>query len=88
MFAPAVEAGGHEQHNLVGELADKVFGGRVTHYMTYTNGRDRSRGVPVEFEPGWAALKLQALACYESQIRLASTGHHFTDWPLHEWLQP
>ena len=85
IFAPAVEDGGHEQHNHIGEIADIVFGvDRVTHYMTYTNGRGRSTGVPVPYEREWVALKLRALACYESQIRLESTGHHFVQG-LEEW---
>lgn len=87
VFAPAAEQGGHEQHTTVAEIADEVFGVRVTHYLTYTNGRDRSRGVAVDCEPEWVGLKLCALACYRTQICLASTGHHFAQ-ALHEWWQP
>jgi LmbE family N-acetylglucosaminyl deacetylase len=92
VFAPAVEEGGHDQHNRIGELADAIFGDRVTHYTTYEHGRgrsgrDRADAIPVPFEPGWVELKQRALACYQSQIRLESTGHHFTQ-PLDEWVLP
>lgn len=86
VFAPAVEEGGHAQHNLVGEIADNLFGGRVTHYKTYTNGRGRSEGVPVEYENEWIGLKLCALSQYASQIAEPSTGHHFAQ-ALTEWYE-
>lgn len=35
-WAPAVETGGNAHHNLVGQLADELWPGRVTHYLTYT----------------------------------------------------
>jgi LmbE family N-acetylglucosaminyl deacetylase len=75
VFAPAVEDGGHVHHNMIGELAAKLFP-NVTHYMTYTTA-GKSAGVPVPYEPEWLALKLKALACYQSQITLASTAEHF-----------
>lgn len=85
VFAPAWEEEGHDQHNLVAEEADlrwggaanRVEGGSLTYYMTYTQGRVRSCGEPVPFENEWVPLKLRALACYESQLRLDSTAHHF-----------
>jgi LmbE family N-acetylglucosaminyl deacetylase len=77
-FAPAVEDEGHGQHNHVGALALAHFGrDRVTAYTTYRNGYGRSGGEQVPFDPDWPVLKLRALACYESQIRCPSTGHHF-----------
>jgi LmbE family N-acetylglucosaminyl deacetylase len=86
VFAPAVEDGGHDQHNQIGELAAAVFGDRVIAYLTYTNGRERSRGgSEVPFLPSWPAVKLRALACYLSQIAEPSTGHHFIDSGLREW---
>lgn len=75
VFAPAVEEGGHPQHNLVGMLAREIFQ-NVTPYMTYTN-RGKSGGKHVPFEPHWALLKLKALACYESQIQLRDNVAHF-----------
>lgn len=89
VFAPAVEENGHPQHNLVGQLADDIFGPEnVTHYLTYTNNRDRSTdGHEVEFEPAWVSLKLRALACFESQIGRVATVHHFVDGGLREWYQ-
>jgi LmbE family N-acetylglucosaminyl deacetylase len=75
VYAPAYEAEGHADHNALGTLAGRVFK-NVTYYMTYTrNGK--STGVPVNYEPGWAVKKLQALACYESQIRQRNQVEHF-----------
>lgn len=75
VYAPAIEEGGHPQHNLVGEIAARVFP-RVTHYLTYTN-RGKSVGVPVPFELHWVARKLQALSFYGSQICLPDNVEHF-----------
>lgn len=86
VYAPYPESGSHPHHNMVGNLALEVFGGRVTHYMTYVNGRGRSQGsrrvVPHVYDH--VRMKLLALACYGTQIREPSTGHHFTE-ALHEW---
>jgi LmbE family N-acetylglucosaminyl deacetylase len=90
VFAPAPEPyDGHEQHNQIGLLARQLFPS-ATGYMTYTNGRERSVGVEVEYEPGWEGLKRAALQCYQSQIVLASTGHHFVRAveDMREWYQP
>lgn len=75
VFAPAVELGAHDHHNQVGDLADIVFGrARVVHYLTYTPAGKSVGGSPAEYEPGWVALKLRALACFESQIATAAAG--------------
>lgn len=88
VFAPCPEDGGQPHHNMIGELAEAVFGAeRVSFYMTYVDGRVRNGGRPVEYEPGWIQLKLRALACYRSQHDLASTGHHFLA-AQHEFLRP
>ena len=87
VFAPAVEDGGHAQHNLIGELADIVFGDKVTHYLTYVRGQTRTRSDnEVPFEPDWPARKFQAMACYTSQINLGNTRPWFSDWDR-EWYQ-
>lgn len=80
VFAPAVEEGGHHEHNVIGELASRVFGDAYRPYLTYRRGFDRSYGERVEFEPHWPILKLRALACYESQIQEPSCR----DWFLGE----
>lgn len=90
VFAPEVEwIGGHDQHNEVGMLAQKVFPEAIG-YMTYTDGRNRSIGREVDREEGWAPLKLRALQCYRSQIGEPSTGHHFEAAYAdpREWYQP
>jgi LmbE family N-acetylglucosaminyl deacetylase len=76
VFAPAVQ-GGNPQHDLVGQLAQKIFP-KFTLYTTYTRTELWTRGtreiVPTENEK---ELKLKALACYQSQINLLATRHHF-----------
>lgn len=84
VFAPAVEEGGHDQHNEVGRIAVEVFGG-VEPYLTYVRGSGRSIGTEVPFEPGWPAKKLRALSCYESQIAEPSTAYWFLDSGLREY---
>lgn len=76
VWAPAVEKGGHEQHNLVGELADKIFP-NVEHYMTYRRLEGKSTGRLVPVEPGMISAKLRALACYGSQIDHRDNRPHF-----------
>lgn len=83
VWAPWPEPNGHEQHNFVGEVAGRLWPGRVTFYTTYTPA-GRSVGRPVSFEPGWPELKREALACYRSQIELDSTAAHFVR-PLDEF---
>lgn len=90
VFAPAIEEGGHHDHNLVGEVARYVFGPeRVTHYLTYTRHGGKSEiGAEVYYEPAWVTLKLRALACYRSQIETAAAGctpHFIRD--QREWYQ-
>lgn len=75
VYAPLPEVYGHPHHNLVGEVAKRVFP-NVTFYCTYTTA-GKSRGTAVPYEPEWPLLKLKALACYESQIGLANTAEHF-----------
>jgi LmbE family N-acetylglucosaminyl deacetylase len=68
VFAPSVDLGGHKHHNAVGALARMLWPGRVTFYTTYTNRGRTTRGHEVPWKHDWALLKLQALACYQSQI--------------------
>jgi LmbE family N-acetylglucosaminyl deacetylase len=75
VYAPCAESNGHPHHNLVAEVAARVFQ-RVTYYMTYTPA-GKSKGKPVSYDAGWPLLKLRALACYESQIGLANCHEHF-----------
>jgi hypothetical protein len=74
---PAVEEGGHDQHNRIGEMAAEHFA-TVTRYTTYRRGQGRSRdGVEVEPQPRWISMKHRALACYESQINEPTTRPWF-----------
>lgn len=87
-FAPVFEEGGHDHHNLIGDLVRAAFDQRTISYYTYLYGGARQGvGCKVEIEdPKWIARKLRALACYESQHFLPSTSPHFTDHPLTEWV--
>ena len=84
VFAPAYESGGHAQHNMVAEIASRVFGDRVRPYLTYVRGQQRTKGVPVPFEPHWPQVKLLALASFGSQIREPSTRDWFL-WEQYEY---
>lgn len=89
VFAPAVEEGGHEQHNQVGQIALDVFGSeKVIGYTTYRRGYGRTIGsVEVDPEDGWTSLKLRAMACYRSQIDLPATRPWFVDETIREWYR-
>lgn len=90
VFAPAVEEDGHEHHNAVGELAQKIFGDLCVFYLTYRRGHARSRS-DTEVIPtlaGWRAKKLAALSCYASQIDREDTRPWFcSDDVLREWIK-
>lgn len=79
VLAPAVEDGGHDQHNSVGEIAGRVFGSRVVAYLTYRRGFGRSMGRPFVGTGDQIERKLRALACYRSQICEPSTCSWFVD---------
>lgn len=79
VFAPAVEEGGHVDHNRVGELAAAVFGARCRFYMTYVRGEGRSRGTEVVGDADQIGRKLRGLSCYRSQIAEPSTQPWFLD---------
>lgn len=90
VFAPAVELGGHEHHNAIGNLADEVcreLEVELTAYMTYVRGRGRSSGshrvVP---GPGYRSRKLAAMSCYLSQIDNPDMLPWFTEWEK-EWYE-
>jgi hypothetical protein len=87
VWAPALELGGHDQHNAVGQVALDVFGHRVRPYLTYVRGRMRTRGAEVPFEPSWVARKMRALSCYQSQIALEGDCQPwFMDDTLREYV--
>lgn len=81
VIAPSYEDGGQPQHNAVAQAATEVFGDNIIRYLTYTRYGGRSmNGTLVEpDEPEWIALKLQALACYRSQLRVPNCRPWFYD---------
>jgi LmbE family N-acetylglucosaminyl deacetylase len=80
VYVPHFEPGGHAHHNLVSIASQNVFieqGWKVRRYLTYTDRGKSTEGERVAFEPDWPRLKLLALACYASQIRLSDNVDHF-----------
>jgi LmbE family N-acetylglucosaminyl deacetylase len=88
VYAPAVHPEGHEQHNKIGELALEVFGDKVVPYLTYApRGQRQTDGREVVPTANEIERKLQALACYRSQIEHPSTRPWFFELlDLREWL--
>lgn len=88
IWAPAIEDGGHDDHNRVGELADKVWPGNVTHYLTYRRGHGETRSArEVSFTPEMIRLKHKALALYVSQHDAPGCEYWFVDKTLREWYE-
>jgi len=88
VYAPAVNPEGHEEHNLIGNLAIAVFGDKVIPYGTYAP-RGQREVLAQEVVPTAAEiqLKLQAIACYRTQMENASTRPWFFDLlDMREWL--
>jgi len=84
-FAPAIE-GGNPIHDVVGRVADRLFS-NVKHYSTYSKTRLYPEGSEkVESSEFMKALKIQALACYRSQITLGTTSIFFTTSHKDEYL--
>ena len=91
VFAPLVEPGGHEHHNLIGDLVALIAeaaGVPLTRYATYRRGSGRTRtAVAVAVERDWPARKYAALACYPSQINEPSCQPWFAgDDVFQEWI--
>lgn len=93
IFAPAWEAGGHEQHNLTAA----AFGMNVVRqndgvarYLTYTRTpcqKSTSANEMPILKPEWIGKKLRSLACFESQfIPAAGCVEHFIGRSLREYL--
>jgi LmbE family N-acetylglucosaminyl deacetylase len=76
VWLPALEDDGHEQHNVVALMGLKVFSGAKIHrYLTYTRPGGKSRTGKAEPANGQMVLKkLQALACYRTQIEIDELG--------------
>lgn len=86
VFAPAVELGGHAQHNMVGDVAAQLWED-VTFYTTYVRGQGRTRtDHEVSYEDDWPAAKFRAMACYVSQINTENCRPWFSDWDR-EWYE-
>lgn len=80
VWLPAVEEGGHAHHNLIGEIGLEVFAGAKIHrYLTYTMAGKSRAAFSVPFTGVMLRKKLQALACYKTQIEIDALGcaEHF-----------
>lgn len=80
IIAPAYEEGGHEHHNELALIAQRLRpdGEGLIQYLTYVRGQERSTGgteiVPTLFE---REQKRIALLCYQSQIDYEPTRPWF-----------
>ncbi len=79
VWAPLPEEGGNLHHNLVGNAAGLLFSpSQVVYYTTYTNvGKSVGRIKVAPIDPSHVSKKLEALACYKSQINLPCCRPHF-----------
>ena len=91
VWVPLYENDGHEEHNLVSEVAFEVFEPTVVReYATYRRGSGRTR-TDLEIEPkqDWPACKFRAMGAYISQINRPDTRPWFcSDDCLREWVRP
>ena len=76
VWLPAVEPGGHDHHNLIGEIGTAVFkGARIHRYLTYTRTAGKStNGREIKPSGAMVRAKLQALACYVTQLEIDALG--------------
>jgi hypothetical protein len=80
VWIPAIEDGGHAQHNLVGEIGQQVFQGLTIHrYLTYTEKGKSTGGRLVPYNGKMLRKKLMSLVCYKTQIEIDALGcaEHF-----------
>jgi len=78
VWASLPEEGGNADHNFVGEIAERLWPGRVSFYATYTDEGRSEVGYPVPADPEWVQRKREAMACYESQLAHPYTAPHFS----------
>jgi len=76
VWLPAVETGGHDQHNLVGAVGLEIFSGtRIHRYLTYTRtGGKSTNGREIKPTGAMVLKKLQALTCYRTQLEIDALG--------------
>lgn len=69
IYAPAVDPEGNFDHNVVGAVADKLWGSKVVHYSTYKLSDLTPQGdIELHFNPEERAKKELALNKYTSQL--------------------
>jgi len=87
VYAPAIQDG-NPHHDLVGRIAQELFGDKVKRYATYTKDQFFTPGtIEIKPTPEELELKNKALACFITQINYAPTKGHFEAVKnLSEWL--
>ena len=76
VYAPAIQ-GGHKDHDALGEVVSSMFS-QVSYYATYALGECfTAAGREIIPTPEEVDLKIRALKCYPSQIRLARGESRF-----------
>lgn len=77
VYAPAMQSG-NPHHDMVSLAAKEIWGDKVVFYSTYAAGEFFTKG-DIEIKPTDEEItkKIQALACYKSQLALPSTRPHF-----------
>ena len=69
VFAPLPNEGGNWMHDVTGQVADKLWPGRVQHYSTYTKDREYPAGkMPFPATDEMKRKKIAAIQCYKSQM--------------------
>ena len=87
VYASAIQ-GGNPHHDLIGKVAQELFGDKVKQYVTYASGQFYTPGT-IEIKPTKeeVELKNKALDCYVSQLNLEATKPHFKAVRgVSEWL--
>jgi LmbE family N-acetylglucosaminyl deacetylase len=74
-WLPLWEDGGHDHHNLVATIGRQEFAVHNIHwYLTYTAAGKSTGGVRVMCSGQMVRKKLEALACYKSQLDIDALG--------------
>ena len=71
VYAPALQSG-NPHHDMVSVAAKEIWGDKVVFYSTYAPGQFFTKGdIEIKPTPEEMEKKIQALACYTSQLNLA-----------------
>jgi LmbE family N-acetylglucosaminyl deacetylase len=88
VIVPRIHPDGHEEHNMVAEVAARVFKARQVEYGLYgpRGVRDTDGELVRPDAPVYIGRKLAAMSCYRSQIADPATRPWFYDLlDMREW---